>query len=62
MGACYSNLDRPNGEGNSSDFFAARARVYLDIELDSPSIATAQAVIVLCVYEGATGGDSRGKC
>jgi hypothetical protein len=61
VGALYSPLDHSAVKSNPSDFFAARAKAYLDVELDSPSIATLQAVLVLSAYEAANGRDSRGK-
>lgn len=57
----YSFPDRDRFRTDPPQFFAARAKAYLDIEMDSPSIATAQAALALSCYEAAMGQDSRGK-
>ncbi|KAK1533504.1 hypothetical protein CPAR01_10212 [Colletotrichum paranaense] len=41
------------------DFFAARAKTLLEIELDSPSVSTVQAMIVLSSHEIGANRDSR---
>ncbi|OAL30959.1 hypothetical protein AYO22_01254 [Fonsecaea multimorphosa] len=43
-----------------AEFFALRARVYLDVEMDSPCLATAQSTLLLAAYEFGRGLDSRG--
>ena len=43
-----------------SDFFADRAKTFLDIELDSPTIATVQAMVVLSGHDIGCQRDSRG--
>ncbi|KAL2826108.1 fungal-specific transcription factor [Aspergillus cavernicola] len=43
-----------------SEFFADRAKALLEIELDSPCVATVQALVILSCYEGATNRDARG--
>jgi len=60
LGACYSAIEISAFGCHLSNFFAARARVYFDIEMEIPSILTAQAVIILWVYEDTSGGDFRG--
>ncbi|KAF6807420.1 hypothetical protein CMUS01_14134 [Colletotrichum musicola] len=42
------------------DFFAARAKTLLEIELDSPSVSTVQAMVVLSSHEIGANRDSRG--
>lgn len=42
------------------DFFAARAKTLLEIDLDSPSVSTVQAMIVLSSHEIGANRDSRG--
>lgn len=42
------------------DFFAARAKILLEIELDSPSVSTVQAMVVLSSHEIGANRDSRG--
>ncbi|KAJ5279016.1 fungal-specific transcription factor domain-containing protein [Penicillium angulare] len=43
-----------------ADFFADRAKALLDIELDSPSVATIQAMVVLSGHDIGCKRDSRG--
>ncbi|KAK5000898.1 hypothetical protein LTR66_000315 [Elasticomyces elasticus] len=59
MGAFYSKQDHSGIEERPSDFFAARTRIYLEIEMDSPALATTQAVMILSAHEAANGRDSR---
>jgi hypothetical protein len=42
------------------DFFVQRAKVWLDVELSHPRVATVQAMAILSSYEGAVGRDTRG--
>ncbi|KAF2484935.1 fungal-specific transcription factor domain-containing protein [Neohortaea acidophila] len=58
-GALYSSRTHPGISGPVSEFFNARARIYLDLEMDSPSLATAQAFLVLAAHEAANCRDSR---
>ncbi|RMJ16797.1 hypothetical protein CDV36_003551 [Fusarium kuroshium] len=46
--------------GDACKFFASRAKVYLDLELQTPTIATLQALVILCEHEAAQGRDSQG--
>lgn len=57
----YSTPDYGRFNMTPAKFFASRAKIYLDIELDSPSFATAQALLLLAAYEAAQGQDSRGE-
>ncbi|KAL4992379.1 fungal-specific transcription factor domain-containing protein [Aspergillus falconensis] len=43
-----------------SEFFAERAKALLEIELDSPCVATVQALVILSCHEGASNRDARG--
>ncbi|KAL2866650.1 transcription factor domain-containing protein [Aspergillus lucknowensis] len=43
-----------------SEFFADRAKALLEIELDSPCVATVQALAILSCQEGASNRDARG--
>ncbi|OJJ45437.1 hypothetical protein ASPZODRAFT_153088 [Penicilliopsis zonata CBS 506.65] len=43
-----------------SEFFADRAKALLEIELDSPCVATVQALVILASHEGASNRDARG--
>jgi hypothetical protein len=44
-----------------SDFFALRARTVLEKELDNPTLATIQALLLLSHHEAAEARDSRGQ-
>ncbi|KAJ5825686.1 hypothetical protein N7474_002824 [Penicillium riverlandense] len=43
-----------------AEFFADRAKALLEIELDSPCVATVQALVILSCHEGASNRDARG--
>lgn len=59
VGAAYSSQRLP-GVDDPPEFFAYRAKVLLEIELDNPNMATLQALGTLSIHEGAFGRDSRG--
>lgn len=44
----------------TDEFFAFRAKTFLEIEIDSPTIATAQALLILSSHEAAHARESRG--
>lgn len=44
----------------AGEFFGARAKVLLDIEMDSPNVATVQALVILSAVEAAYTRDARG--
>jgi hypothetical protein len=44
----------------ASEFFSARAKALLDIEMDSPTIATVQALVIMSASEAASTRDTRG--
>ncbi|RTE84682.1 hypothetical protein BHE90_000812 [Fusarium euwallaceae] len=46
--------------GDACKFFASRAKIYQDLELQTPTIATLQALVLLCEHEAAQGRDSQG--
>ncbi|KAK5203374.1 hypothetical protein LTR47_009598 [Exophiala xenobiotica] len=41
-------------------FFVRRAKIWLDIELSHPRVATVQAIAILSSYQGAVGNDTSG--
>lgn len=43
-----------------AEFFAGRAKALLDLELDSPCVATVQALAILSNHEAAFTRDARG--
>ncbi|EPS33960.1 hypothetical protein POX_a01052 [Penicillium oxalicum] len=43
-----------------AEFFADRAKALLEIELDSPCVATVQALVLMSSHEGASNRDARG--
>jgi hypothetical protein len=43
-----------------AEFFASRAKALLDVEMDSPSVATVQALVLLSAHEAAFTRDARG--
>ncbi|EXJ83039.1 hypothetical protein A1O3_06856 [Capronia epimyces CBS 606.96] len=60
VGACFSSRPAPGIQGVASEFFASRAMTLIEIEMDSPTLATLQALSVLSAHEAASGRDSRG--
>ncbi|OAP58401.1 hypothetical protein AYL99_07491 [Fonsecaea erecta] len=60
VGAAYTDRLHPEIDGPTDEFFGFRAKALLDIEIDSPTIATAQALLVLSSHEAAHARDSRG--
>ncbi|EQB58296.1 hypothetical protein CGLO_01470 [Colletotrichum gloeosporioides Cg-14] len=63
LGAAFESRYHPNFvtfPKSLPDFFAARAKTLLEIELDSPSVSTVQAMVVLSSHEIGANRDSRG--
>ncbi|KAI8665446.1 Fungal-trans domain-containing protein [Fusarium sp. Ph1] len=60
IGAIHTMRQHPSIMGNACKLFASRAKVYLDLELQTPTIATLQALVLLCEHEAAQGRDSQG--
>ncbi|KAI8230567.1 hypothetical protein K4K55_006548 [Colletotrichum sp. SAR 10_96] len=63
LGAAFEARYHPNFvtfPKSLPDFFAARAKTLLEIELDSPSVSTVQAMVVLSSHEIGANRDSRG--
>lgn len=50
-----SDLPQPLAE-----FFAFRAKALLDIEMDSPTVVTVQALVLMSAHEAAFARDARG--
>jgi hypothetical protein len=61
IGALYSSRRHPAIQDSPSDFFGARTRLYLEMEMDRPTMATTQAAVILSAFESANGRDSRGQ-
>lgn len=57
-GSHMSSDDRLPDTG--AEFFNARAKILLQIEMDSPSVATVQALVIMSAVEAACTRDSRG--
>lgn len=60
VGAAYSLRPHPGNQDDAAEFFCSRARILIDIEIDSPTVATVQALLLLSAHEAARGRDSRG--
>ncbi|RSL51331.1 hypothetical protein CEP53_008465, partial [Fusarium sp. AF-6] len=54
-GAMHTTRQNPSIMGDTCKFFASRAKVYLDLELQTPTIATLQTLVLLCEHEAAQG-------
>lgn len=61
VGAAYGSHAPASLPENPPEFFALRAKTYLDIEMDSPIVATIQALMILSSHEAAQMRDSRGE-
>ncbi|ETS79826.1 hypothetical protein PFICI_07355 [Pestalotiopsis fici W106-1] len=48
------------GVGIDPEFFSSRAKALLDIEMDSPNVATVQALVIMSASEAAFTRDARG--
>lgn len=60
VGACLSVGVKLGVPEPASEFFSARAKALLDVEMDSPSVATVQALVVMSASEAAFTRDARG--
>jgi len=62
IGAAYDSRPHPLiHHADLPEYFANRAKAYLDIEMDRPSLATLQGIAILSAHEGGQARDSRGK-
>ncbi|EXJ72880.1 uncharacterized protein A1O5_04028 [Cladophialophora psammophila CBS 110553] len=60
VGASFAASSPREVPDMTSELFAFRAKTYLEIEMDSPGLATVQALLVLSAHEMAQMRDSRG--
>ncbi|KAM5352840.1 hypothetical protein ACJ41O_005562 [Fusarium nematophilum] len=60
IGACLAAGERLNVPEPAAEFFSLRAKALLDIEMDSPTVATVQALVVMSASEAAFTRDARG--
>lgn len=60
IGAAFSDRTVFELPSPLSEFFAMRARVLLDVDMDSPSVATVQALVLMSAHEAAYMRDARG--
>lgn len=60
IGASLATSERELGHIPSPEFFSARAKALLDVEMDSPSVATVQALVIMSATEAAFTRDARG--
>ncbi|KAK5204078.1 hypothetical protein LTS03_009873 [Exophiala xenobiotica] len=60
IGSAYTDRTHPGVNDATDEFFAFRSKIYLEIEIDSPTIATAQALLILSSHEAAHARESRG--
>lgn len=60
IGASLDTNDRGTGHIPGPEFFSARAKALLDVEMDSPSVATVQALVIMSATEAAFTRDARG--
>ncbi|KIW23449.1 uncharacterized protein PV07_11643 [Cladophialophora immunda] len=60
IGACYTTRTIPGIPGDSSEFFAKRAKTLLEIELDKPTFATLEAISLISSHEMVNARESSG--
>ena len=60
MGACLADREDADPELLDPEFYSSRAKALLDIEMDSPTVATVQALVIMSATEAAFTRDSRG--
>ncbi|KAH9205705.1 putative nitrogen assimilation transcription factor nit-4 [Leptodontidium sp. 2 PMI_412] len=60
LGALYETRRHPHLPAPLSEFFSAKAKIWLEVELDSPRVATIQALVIMSSYEAACTRDARG--
>lgn len=60
IGASLAAGVQDGGHVPSPEFFSARAKALLDVEMDSPSVATVQALVIMSATEAAFTRDARG--
>ncbi|EXJ73871.1 uncharacterized protein A1O5_03633 [Cladophialophora psammophila CBS 110553] len=60
FGAIYDTGRHENCPLPLPKYFAKRAKIWLDVELDSPRVATVQALVILSSFEAASTNDARG--
>ncbi|CAM1509660.1 Fc.00g033990.m01.CDS01 [Cosmosporella sp. VM-42] len=60
FGALYDARRHADLPTPLSDFFMKRAKIWLEVELDSPRVATVQALVILSSFEAAQTRDARG--
>jgi hypothetical protein len=60
FGAALTSRQLSHIAGNAAEYFGLRAKALLEVEMDSPTVATVQALIVLSSQEAAFTRDARG--
>ena len=60
FGALYDARRHTDLPTPLSEFFMKRAKIWLEVELDSPRVATVQALVILSSFEAAQTRDARG--
>ncbi|XEV01239.1 hypothetical protein FSHL1_006526 [Fusarium sambucinum] len=60
VGASFERLKHPELPAPLGAFFASRAKVLLELDLDNPRLSTVQALTILSTHEGGSTRDTRG--
>lgn len=60
MGAMLNPREDLGLPYNAAEFFSSRTKTLLEIEMDSPSVATVQALVIMSAIEAAFTRDARG--
>ncbi|RDW76947.1 hypothetical protein BP6252_05000 [Coleophoma cylindrospora] len=60
IGASFTTREDLGPASDAAMFFSSRAKLLLEIEMDSPSVATVQALVIMSATEAAFTRDARG--
>lgn len=60
FGALYDGRRHADLPTPLAEFFMKRAQIWLEVELDSPRVATVQALVIMSSFEAAQTRDARG--
>ncbi|KAF4998800.1 hypothetical protein FDECE_11702 [Fusarium decemcellulare] len=60
MGASLAAGEKLHVPEPAPEFFSSRAKALLDVEMDSPTVATVQALVIMSATEAASTRDARG--
>lgn len=60
IGACLADREDVQAPLLDPEFYSSRAKTLLDVEMDSPTVATVQALVIMSATEAVFTRDARG--